>query len=153
MSALPVAPPSPPKRPIGRPPYAPTDEARKMVRLMVAGGILQEKVAGALGISQETLAKHFRAEIDNGKIEIDTLSVGTVIATMREGGKDALTAATWWQKSRMGWSEKAPVDDDVAKVPLRVIIELVGSPAPAQVTHQPARSNWKAPADIELVGN
>jgi DNA invertase Pin-like site-specific DNA recombinase len=91
MSVIPAAPPTPAKRPPHRPSYEPTNEARKMVRLMVAGGILQERIAGALGISRPTLAKHFRAEIDSGKTEIHTLSVGTVIATMREGGKDALT--------------------------------------------------------------
>jgi hypothetical protein len=122
-----------------------------MVRLMVAGGILQERIAGALGISQETLAKHFRAEIDNGKTQADMQVVSSLYVMATSG--ENFPASKFWTQARMGWSEKAPPDDDVAKVPLRVIIELVGSPAPAQVTHQPARSNWKAPADIELVGN
>jgi DNA-binding CsgD family transcriptional regulator len=150
--ANPKASAPPPAKP-GRPAYVPTDKDRGTVRLMVSGGITYDRIAALLGISESTLERHFKSDIAMGKAEIDALSIRTVVSVMREGGRDGLTAAMWWQKSRMGWSEKPIAEDTLANVPLHVIIELVGSPAPAQVTQREApRSIWKAPPDIQLIG-
>jgi hypothetical protein len=51
---------------IGNPPFKPTDEQRLIVNSMVAGGARQAIVAAYLGISEDTLTRHFRNELDMG---------------------------------------------------------------------------------------
>lgn len=56
-----------PNRPkIGhRPPYAPTDQDRRIVSVMAAaGGIDHDRISDAVGVSGKTLRKHFRRELD-----------------------------------------------------------------------------------------
>ena len=50
----------------GRRPYAPTEEDREKVRVLKAGGMSDDAVATALGISAPTLRKHFSYELDVG---------------------------------------------------------------------------------------
>lgn len=59
----------------GRPEYVPTDEEREKVRVLKAGGMSNEAVAEAIGISEPTLRKHFSSEIDRAtaKVRADLL--------------------------------------------------------------------------------
>ncbi|GLQ36738.1 hypothetical protein GCM10007908_03580 [Rhizobium albus] len=59
----------------GRPEYQATDEEREKVRVLKAGGMSNEAVAEALGISEPTLRKHFSSELDRGtaKVRADLL--------------------------------------------------------------------------------
>lgn len=99
--------PKPPKRPAHRPPWAPTDKERLLVKIMVAGGIEQANIATGLGITPATLRKHCRAEIKSGSIEINALVIGEHIKRIRAGDFKAIQ---WWEQSRMGWSEIQKVE-------------------------------------------
>jgi len=59
----------------GRPEYAPTDDEREKVRVLKAGGMSNEAIAEAVGISEPTLRKHFSSELDRGtaKVRADLL--------------------------------------------------------------------------------
>lgn len=96
---------------MARPRFEPTEEQRKAVKLMVAAGIPEEdiaKVIGPKGISPVTLRKYFREEIETGAITINAKIAGRLYAIACQSGdlKSATTAAIWWTKTRMGWSEK-----------------------------------------------
>lgn len=54
-----------PSRSGGRPEYKPTDEQRALVRRLRAGGTSIGEVAQAIGISRNTLRKHFAAELES----------------------------------------------------------------------------------------
>jgi len=97
-----------------------------MVRLLVAGGIVQDRIATALDISERTLRQHYKREIKVGQTEIDAQAVGALVRAMRGNGKESVIAAKWWQQSRMGWSERIVIDDPAANTPMRVTVELVG---------------------------
>lgn len=56
---------SPKKR--GQKPYSPTAQQRKDVMLYKAGGIPEPAIAHMLGISQNTLRKHFEFELNCGR--------------------------------------------------------------------------------------
>lgn len=47
----------------GRPPFEPTDKQRREVGIAKAGGMTNEAIAAALGISQPTLRKYFENEL------------------------------------------------------------------------------------------
>ena len=87
----------------GRPEFAPTDEQRKLVKSMVAVGITQEKICKVIGIAKGTLEKHFEEEIATAAAEANT-AVGQSLFDQATGGN--VSAAIWWTKARMGWSEK-----------------------------------------------
>lgn len=59
----------------GRPEFAPTDDDREKVRVLKAGGMSNEAIAEAIGISEPTLRKHFPSELDRGgaKVTADLL--------------------------------------------------------------------------------
>lgn len=48
----------------GRREMEPTDEQREKVRVLKAGGMTNEAIAEAIGISEPTLRKHFASELD-----------------------------------------------------------------------------------------
>lgn len=54
----------------GRRPYEPTDEDREKVRVLKAGGMSNEAIAEAVGISEPTLRKHFRSDLDIGSAKV-----------------------------------------------------------------------------------
>ncbi len=87
-----------------RPKLKPTDENRKMVRMMAACGIGQEQIAARIGIrSPKTLRKHYREEIDRGATDANTL-VGQALYRMATSGEHP-AATIFWLKSRAGWKE------------------------------------------------
>lgn len=94
----------------GRPPFQPTDEQRRTVAVMAAGGIQRPTIAFAIGIAENTLLKYFGAELENGS----ELVGGRVVANLyRQATKDdfrAVDAAKFWAKTRMGWREKSEVE-------------------------------------------
>lgn len=59
----------------GRTEFAPTDEQREKVLVLRAGGMSQEAIAEAVGISVPTLTKHFSSELDRAtaKVRADVL--------------------------------------------------------------------------------
>lgn len=59
----------------GRHEFKPTDEDREKVRVLKAGGMSNEAIAEAVGISEPTLRKHFSSEIDRAtaKVRADLL--------------------------------------------------------------------------------
>jgi len=94
----------PPKK-ITCPTFKPTDDERKMVEQMIAVGIPQESVARVIrgGIDPKTLRKHFREELDTASTRANA-KIGGTLFNKAIGGDT--TAAIWWSKTRMGWSEK-----------------------------------------------
>jgi hypothetical protein len=95
---------------------------------MVAGGIAQADIARARGISEPTLRKHYRKELDSGQTVLNTVVLIEWVKRIKAGDFQAIK---WWTQSRMNFSEKITVDDPARNQPLRVVVELVGSPAPA----------------------
>lgn len=59
----------------GRKEFAPTDDEREKVRVLKAGGMSNEAIAEAIGVSEPTLRKHFPSELDRGtaKVRADLL--------------------------------------------------------------------------------
>lgn len=90
----------------GQKPHVPTDENRKLVKALTAYGIPMEKVAIQLEISHDTLGRHYRRELDIGKVE--------AVAKMGEGVyqrgiKGSVADAHFYLKTqgaKYGWSEK-----------------------------------------------
>jgi len=83
--------------------FVPTPEQRKMVRAMSAYGVPQTEICKVVGISDRTLRKKFREELDRAAVEANA-KVAEVCFRMATSG--TVPAATFfWLKTRAGWRE------------------------------------------------
>jgi hypothetical protein len=98
----------------GRPAFAPTEAQRRKVKLMVGSGIREAEICNILinpqtnkPISEPTLRKAFRAEINNGQVTANSLVAASLFeqATAGRDPKARVTAAIFWLKCRAGWKE------------------------------------------------
>ena len=97
----------------------PTPEERNLVEVMSGYGIPHEGIALVVGCHPETLRRHFRQELDVGIVKTNTKVVGSLYKLAIEGN---VSAAIYWTKARMGWSEPQrhdPVGPDGASVETR----------------------------------
>lgn len=89
----------------GRPPHQPTDAFRKQVESMAGYGIPADEIAMSLEISKPTLLKHYRRELDMGHIKANSAVAQSLFKKATGDGAQAVTAAIFWAKTRMGWKE------------------------------------------------
>ena len=106
----------------GRPPFEPTDEQRKNVEIMVGLGIRQDSICALVRdrkdrpISEATLRKHFRKEIDQGAAKlhatIGNFMVATILGRDPPPGIKPITEpkvrasfAELFARGRMGWRD------------------------------------------------
>lgn len=119
--------PAAPKRArAGRPPFEPSPELRKQVEVLAAF-LTQEEICKLVinpqtgaPIALHTLLKVFRAELDNGVAKANAKvgeslffqAVGSPAVFDAKGNEvrkeqpRVVSAAIFWAKARMGWSEK-----------------------------------------------
>jgi hypothetical protein len=82
--------------------HVPTDESRHMVASLVANGLTQEQIAHALRISEPTLRRHYRHELDCGFTDIYAKISHTLVQRALEGEKACMI---FWLKTKAGWRE------------------------------------------------
>lgn len=97
------------RKPRGRPPFEPTEEQRNKVRMWAAVGTTQEVIASELGICIDTLAKYFRAELDEATAKGVANVASTLYAKAMSGD---VTSMIFYLKTRGRWREKASVGDE-----------------------------------------
>ncbi len=94
----------------GRPTFAPTENQRGQVEAMKAYGISEEAISDKLGITRNTLRKHFKNELRTGRTTANSIVGEFLFATItgKNGFKDdpaRVTAAIFWAKTQMGWKQ------------------------------------------------
>ncbi|WP_183264396.1 hypothetical protein [Aminobacter niigataensis] len=78
-----------------------------MVEAMAAV-VTQEEIAIVMEIDTKTLRRHYRVELDRALV-IANSKVGLNLFKIATGkGREAVTAAIFWMKTRAGWSEYSP---------------------------------------------
>ncbi len=89
---------------MGRPPFVPTEDERKLVEQMCAVGITHEQIAMVVrdGIDADTLKKHFAEELRTAKIKANAKIGGSLFNQAMSGNT---SAAIFWAKTQMGWKE------------------------------------------------
>lgn len=84
-------------------PHKPTAETRSTVAALASFGVTSAEIAAQLGISQPTLRKYYRPELDTGAVAANAKVAGTLYK-LATGGN--VTAAIFWLKCRARWHEK-----------------------------------------------
>jgi hypothetical protein len=79
--------------------FKPTAEQKRLVKVLSSFGIRQEDIATRVGLrSPKTLRKHFRKELDLGRIEAD-IRVGKTLYQLATSGK-CIATTIYWEKCR-----------------------------------------------------
>ena len=82
-------------------------------------GVPQEDIALSIGISLPTLHKHYRAELDSGRIKANSAVAQSLYKKATGDGQSAVVAAIFWAKCQMGWKDTTKLEFDG-----RLLIEL-----------------------------
>lgn len=85
--------------------HQPTEQTRKQVKALAAFGIPQIDICKVIGISKPTLEKHYREELDTGAVEATAKVAQNLYNKATGEGREAVTAAIFWLKTRAGWKE------------------------------------------------
>jgi hypothetical protein len=106
---------------MGRPPKVITDAQRQQVETLAAYGIPETAIAKVLGISDVTLRKYCRDELDRAIPRANAQVAGFLFTSARRGN---VAAQIFWLKTRAGWKEQpapAPLEVNVnAKVEAKI---------------------------------
>ena len=65
----------------------------------------EAEIAGVIGIDAKTLRKHYRHELDHGHIKANARVAENLYRKATGEGREAVTAAIFWLKTRAGWKE------------------------------------------------
>lgn len=105
-----------PQSKTGRPPHAPTEEKRQMVASMVLFGLTQLQIGNVLKISEPTLVKYYRDELEathakvGAKIATGLAKLAMTVGQKGSSKEGALTAAIFFLKTRGGWKETSAIE-------------------------------------------
>ena len=105
MPRKPAAPAKAGKPRGGRPEHRPTPQIRAQVRAFAGFGLPQQQLALLVGMSINTLRKHYAADLEFGEAQA-TAKVAQSL--FNAASKGEAWAVCFWMKARAGWSEKAP---------------------------------------------
>jgi AraC-like DNA-binding protein len=78
---------------MARPPYRPTTDEYRQVRCLKAAGWGERDIARLLGISRETLRKHFAEELEFGRLQCRAEAIEAIYLAGRSAGNLAATKA------------------------------------------------------------
>lgn len=83
-------------------PHVPTEDQRNTVSAMAAYGIPQKEICSVIGISWETLLKHYRTELDTASAKANS----KIAQRLYQKALDGDTASMiFWLKTRARWAE------------------------------------------------
>jgi hypothetical protein len=92
-----------------------TAKDRQKVEKMAGLGIRHDGIALVMDMSDETLRKYFRRELDLGKVKTDTLVAQSLFEKAIGNGPQSVTAAIFWCKTRLGWKDPNAVVEVISK--------------------------------------
>lgn len=77
---------------------------------MAGYGIPADDIARSVGISHDTLRKHYRDELDLGTVKANTAVAQSLYKKATGDGTSSVTAAIFWLKTRAGWRETVALE-------------------------------------------
>lgn len=115
----------------GRKPHAPDDKTRKMVKAMMGFGIQQSEIAKIVGVTDKTLRKHYREEIETGIATANAKVAENLFRHATGDSRGAVSAAIFWLKTRARWAEARPeqemsAGDDIVRAFKEIADKLPG---------------------------
>ncbi|PDS31319.1 RNA polymerase subunit sigma-70 [Rhizobium phaseoli] len=100
------------KRAPGRPRHMPSATDRRLVLILTAEGLPQAQICRVLEISEKTLRRRYRSELDRGAAKLQAALVLHLLRIADGSDGVALRALKFALGARFGWSEFAPRPPD-----------------------------------------
>ena len=97
----------------GRPAHAPTEETRDIVKAHAVVGTPRDVIASIIGITADTLAKHYRPELDESMAKCCAAIAGALYGKAMSGD---VTAMIFWLKTRARWREERAESPESATI-------------------------------------
>ena len=88
---------------VGRPPYIKKEDDAKLVEALTIAGVTQTLIAQIVKISEPTLRKNFRKELDTSKARANAVISQALFKKAKDGN---VVAQIFWLKTQAGWKEK-----------------------------------------------
>jgi hypothetical protein len=111
---------------------------REQVEAMASFGIPQDKIAVCLKISPVTLRKRYPEELATGATKASALVAQNLFCIATGEGREAVTAAIFWLKTRARWSEVSRSNE--VQAPKAKLGKKAAAQAEAQTAHED--SEW-----------
>src|SRR3990167_9612444 len=90
---------------MGRKAHRPEPATRRQVEALAGYGVPEAEIAGVVAIDAKTLRKHYRSELDHGHTKANARVAENLYRKATGEGREAVTAAIFWLKTRAGWKE------------------------------------------------
>jgi hypothetical protein len=90
---------------MGRRQFEPTGEQRQYCERMASIGIAQDQIARVLGISANTLRKHFAPQLDAADLRALVAVANNLFQLATRDDYRAVVPCIFWLKTRAGWKE------------------------------------------------
>ena len=91
------------KKKVGRPRHQKNQTTQNEVYKLSVVGTRYEDIALVLGISNDSLKKYYKDELQKGRIEANAAVAGTLYEKAKQGDTPSMI---FWLKTRGQWSEK-----------------------------------------------
>jgi hypothetical protein len=137
---------------MARPSHKPDAASRRYVESMAGFGIPEADIGDMVGVDPKTLRKHYRLELKHGHTKANARVAENLYRRATGEGREAVTAAIFWLKTRAGWRETLshevsgrdgmPIEvvehrpRELAKAILAILSRAQLEPSPAAVTRQ-----------------
>jgi len=108
---------------MGAPNHIKTEKSQGEVAALTSFGTTQEEIASYLGISSDTLTRHYRDEIDNSVVRANAKVAAQLFRKATE--QDDIRAQIFWLKTRAKWRETNDDNSVTDKIVDRLIDKLV----------------------------
>jgi hypothetical protein len=87
--------------------HTPDPVNRRQVESLAGYGVPETEIAELFGIDPKTLRKHYRFELDHGHTKANARVAENLFRNATGEGREAITAAIFWRKTRARWREKS----------------------------------------------
>lgn len=92
--------------------YRPDDKTSKQVSLMAGIGLTHDQIAKIMQVSDETLRKHYKKELETSKSLLNMQVANNLFRIATSNEKGAVSAAIFWMKTRAGWREVIDISNE-----------------------------------------
>ncbi len=90
---------------MARPSHRPDPALRRQVEALAGYGVPEIDIARVIRVDPKTLRKHYRDELDDGHVKANAKVAENLYRKATGEGREAVTAAIFWLKTRAGWKE------------------------------------------------
>lgn len=113
------------------------ETAARTVETMAGFGVPQDYIAGSLKITDDTLRRHYRKELDSGTAKANMAVAQSLYRkAISDDHPQAASSAMFWLKTRAGWKETHKIEGEVNHTITKIERVIIDN-SKKQIEHDP----------------